>query len=285
MKINKINWKKVLRVFLWIQGLLLLGLMLGYVNHIEQLQRISDVSIEIDNQPSGVYFIDKQDVITMLNDRALYPLGKRVEDVDTRKIESLLDDYPYVYNAEVYVDVKGRFFIDVKQRKAMLRVINYKGEHFYMDSAGALMPVSDQYIARVPVASGNIIGSPLFTEVSPILADEDSVVRSRHQLMDSLYMIADYITKDAVLTALVQQIYVTPEHEFELIPNVGRQKILFGTVEDMEDKFNRLIVFYQKGIIRRGWDAYETINLKYKDQVICTKPESEEKINTNTSTN
>ncbi len=38
MKINKINWKKVLRVFLWIQGLLLLGLMLGYVNHIEQLQ-------------------------------------------------------------------------------------------------------------------------------------------------------------------------------------------------------------------------------------------------------
>lgn len=283
--LKKINWKNVLRVFLWIQALLLLGLMLGYVNHIEKQQRIVDVNIEIDNQPSGVYFIDKQDVITMLNDRALYPLGKRVEDVDTRKIEALLDDYPYVYNAEVYIDVKGRLFIEVKQRKAMLRVINYKGEHFYMDSVGALMPVTDQYIARVPVASGNIIGSPLFTEIHPIIADEDSATRSRHQLMDSLYMLTDYISKDAALTALVQQIYVTSEHEFELIPNVGRQKILFGTIEDMEDKLDRLIVFYQKGIIRRGWDVYETINLKYEDQVICTKPETEEKINTNISTN
>ncbi len=283
MKLNQINWKKVLRVFLWSQALLLLGVMLGYVNHAESLQKCTALDIQIDNEPSGVYFIDKQDVITMLNDRAMYPVGVPAQVVNTHAIEALFDDDPYVFNAEVFMNVKGKLNIEVKQRKAIMRVINFKGEKFYIDSVGALMPMSDQYVARVPVATGSIAGSLLFTKIKPFLNTEDSATASRHDLMDSLFVLADYIAKDEVLSALVEQVYVNADHEFELIPLIGGQKILFGGIEDMEDKFSRLLVFYQKGLVRRGWDAYATINLKYRDQIVCTQLETVASSNTNPS--
>jgi cell division protein FtsQ len=53
---------------------------------------------------------------------------------------------------------------------------------------------------------------------------------------------------------------------------VGDMKIIFGTTEDMKEKFSNLKVFYQEGLNSTGnWKLYQAINLKYKNQVVCTK--------------
>ena len=70
---------------------------------------------------------------------------------------------------------------------------------------------------------------------------------------------------------MIEQIYVNQYEEFTLIPKVGRQKIIFGKYEDVEDKFNRLELFYAEGMSREGWQKYKTINLKYRRQVVCEK--------------
>jgi cell division protein FtsQ len=32
-----------------------------------------------------------------------------------------------------------------------------------------------------------------------------------------------------------------------------------------------LMTFYKEGLNKVGWNAYLTINLKYKNQIVCTK--------------
>ncbi|RLD54531.1 MAG: cell division protein FtsQ, partial [Bacteroidetes bacterium] len=83
--------------------------------------------------------------------------------------------------------------------------------------------------------------------------------------------LAFYINDDEFLKAQIEQIYVTESKEFELIPKVGRQLILFGGIENMEKKFNNLIAFYKKGMKNNGWTKYKTINLKFENQVVCAK--------------
>jgi len=59
--------------------------------------------------------------------------------------------------------------------------------------------------------------------------------------------------------------------EIELISRVGNQPVLFGDINDMEEKFDKLLLFYKEGLSKTGWNQYKTINLTYKDQVVCTK--------------
>jgi cell division protein FtsQ len=86
-----------------------------------------------------------------------------------------------------------------------------------------------------------------------------------------LHKIATYVDKDAFWKAQIEQIFVTAESEFVLIPKVGEHTIVFGTGDDIEIKFEKLMLFYKEGLSRVGWDKYSTINLKYKNQIVCTK--------------
>ena len=51
----------------------------------------------------------------------------------------------------------------------------------------------------------------------------------------------------------------------------GSQVILFGNAEDAKEKLENLKTFYQKVMSQMDWHVYKSINLKYKNQVVCSK--------------
>ena len=87
----------------------------------------------------------------------------------------------------------------------------------------------------------------------------------------SLFRVAIYISNDPFFKAQIEQIYVDPDGEIELIPAVGSHVILFGRADDLDDKFSKLYAFYKYGLNKIGWNKYDIINIKYKNQVVCSK--------------
>jgi cell division protein FtsQ len=57
----------------------------------------------------------------------------------------------------------------------------------------------------------------------------------------------------------------------ELVPKIGKQLIIFGDAADAREKLENLATFYRKVMSQKDWDLYKTINLKYKNQVVCSK--------------
>jgi cell division protein FtsQ len=80
-----------------------------------------------------------------------------------------------------------------------------------------------------------------------------------------------YISEDKFLSSQIVQIYYNGSGDFELIPRVGAHQIIFGDIKDYQLKFMKLKVLYEEGLKYEGWNKYVMINLKYKNQVICTK--------------
>jgi len=74
-----------------------------------------------------------------------------------------------------------------------------------------------------------------------------------------------------LLKIQIEQIYVTKNREYEFVPKVGRHIIIFGGIENMNEKFKKLLVFYHQGINNAGWNTYKSINLKFENQVVCSK--------------
>lgn len=59
--------------------------------------------------------------------------------------------------------------------------------------------------------------------------------------------------------------------EVELTPRSGGYRILFGRLEEVERKFDKLLRFYRNGLSTLGWDTYRTIDIRYDNQVVCKK--------------
>ena len=59
--------------------------------------------------------------------------------------------------------------------------------------------------------------------------------------------------------------------EVELTPRSGRYTILFGRLEEVDRKFDKLLRFYRNGLPVLGWGTYRTIDIRYDNQVVCKK--------------
>ena len=92
-----------------------------------------------------------------------------------------------------------------------------------------------------------------------------------HQNLYRAFHIVQQVMADSFLTAQVSQLYINSDNEIELSPAFGHHVIIFGDTLQTAEKLEKLKAFYIQGIPRAGWDTYRIINLKYKDQIICTK--------------
>jgi cell division protein FtsQ len=134
------------------------------------------------------------------------------------------------------------------------------------------MPWSDTYTSPVLVVNGFIKENygTLYT-VNFDSYSLDSALRSP-LLMDDIWQITKRIAADTFLSAQLIQVYITPERILQLIPRVGNHVIVLGDISDIDEKINKLRIFYSDGISRSGnWNDYKTIDLQFKNQIVCTK--------------
>lgn len=59
--------------------------------------------------------------------------------------------------------------------------------------------------------------------------------------------------------------------EVELTPRSGRFTILFGRLEEVDRKLDKLMRFYRNGLSTLGWETYRSIDIRYRNQVVCKK--------------
>jgi cell division protein FtsQ len=267
----KTKLKKILIICTWV--ILVSGLIvaLGFVDKERADLKCKEPIVSVEKDPEN-NFIDREDIINLLRDRGDSISGQPMSSVNVSELENVLNSHVAISKAEVYMSVDGEVSIEVKQRKPVLRVFNYDNESYYIDEEGKLMPLSEKYTARVPIANGFIV-EPYASHYTHSIKEiaNDSVTRSKCML-DDLYELAMFISKDEFWKAQVEQIYVNKEGELEIIPLVGDHRIVLGGSDDIEGKFRKLRIFYEEGLNTTGWwNSYSVINLKFKDQVVCTK--------------
>lgn len=224
-------------------------------------QQLSFKNIEvIIDESNGMLFLTKDDVLLLLrDDQVNTDQSKPISEVNYGKLERIIENNPYVQNAELFVDANGNIRIQVRQRTPVLRVINNQGVGYYLDEQASKMPLSSKFTARVPVATGYISAGPENSN------KKDSVTQN------NLYVLAEFIRSDTFLTSLIEQVIITPQHEFELIPRIGTHTILLGDATDLSEKFSKLKIFYREGMKHAGWETYSQVNLKYRNEVYCRK--------------
>lgn len=234
-----------------IVGLFMLGyiFLASFIFTDKQSDKACDEILIVVKDSLNKHFVNEQDVLSVLKKVDLDPLNKPMNQINTESIEKELMNNQMIANVEAYKTPSGKIKLEIEQKMPVLRVIGAGGS-YYVDNRGSTMPVSARYVAHVPVASGNV---------------------EKELAVTDLYKFALFLQKNDFWNHQIGQIYVDSKNEVELIPMVGNHRIVLGTLDAYEEKLENLQLFYEQVIPKMGWERYKIINLKYKDQIVCTK--------------
>ena len=182
-----------------------------------------------------------------------------LKNIDVGRAERILEKNPFVKNADVYIDNTNTINVEIEQREPIVRVIDGEGRNYYLDEAANYMPLSEHHTARVLVLTGFIQPhEPNFMKLP------------RHRLKN-LFELTQIVRADEFFYHLIEQIHVSQNGDIIFIPKLGKQQILFGKYLNIEEKLQRLKIFYKEALPRTGWAKYEMIDIRFKDQIVCKK--------------
>ena len=195
------------------------------------------------------HFVSESDLIELLRKAKLDPRKQPMTLVNTEQMEMELRKNEMIQDVQVYKTPSGIIKLEVVQKMPILRILASNG-NYYVDNQGTVMPISRRYVAHVPIVSGYV---------------------EKNLAVSDLYKFALFLQGNEFWNDQIEQIYVHPDQDVELIPRVGNHRIMLGSLDRFEEKLDNLRLFYEQAIPKLGWERYSMINLKYKNQIVCTK--------------
>ena len=220
--------------------------------------------VEIDIADETTYgFLDAKEIKAILERKGIYPMGRRLDDISPRNIESILNHSPFVSTAQCHKTIDGHVVITVTQRSPLVRIKSERGDDYYLDENGGIMPNS-KYVSDLIIVTG---------EVSRTFA------RRYISILARVIMADDFWRNNIV------QINVQHDLGIEIVPRVGDHIVFLGYLplsakqseRDEEvtvfvrEKLKRLRNFYRYGLSVAGWNKYQRIDIQYDNQIICKK--------------
>jgi cell division protein FtsQ len=258
--------KKILLAMLWVTvGAGTTVLLVAAIKK-KDAAKCKDVEIKISGieNTDGPKFVDEADILNTIQQVSNgNPKGKAIGSFNLRKIETELEKSKWVKNAELFFDNNDILKVNLQEREPVARVFTTGNNSFYIDTALAMLPLSDKFSARLPVFTG-------FPSDNIVLSAADS------SLLNEVKIISLGIQKDSFRMAMIDQVDITSQRTFEMIPKMGNQLIVFGDATAAENKFNKLELFYKEVMAKSGWSKYSVINVQYKNQVVANRRGAED---------
>lgn len=252
-------FKKILAILFCIVVTAVLGAYFFFVSRLEAKEvpelKCSRIDVSIQDSLSK-NFISRSEIRQMVADSAL---GRRLTEINTFDIEKSLTQSGAISTAEAYTIYPDILNIVVTQREPVLRIKTDDCD-FYCDRNGFILPVAGARALDLPVVTGHLPyklqkGSTEGTEAAEWLA--------------GLLSFTERVRNNAYWSDEIEQIEVAEDSNMTLYLRKRPFRIVFGTANDMDEKFRKMAVYYKTNLPTEEGAKYKEVNIKYKNQIIC----------------
>lgn len=224
---------------------------------------VQSLNVVIKTATNQRQLITRKDVAAMFEKSIGYDVVKsRISELNIRELERLLSTDKRVKRAEVFLNKGNKLNVFILQREPIVRVMGDDGA-YYIDEDGDKIPLYGNRAIRIPVATGHIESY------------SKTMLRSKKPSgLKSIYELAQAISHDSFLQALVEQIDIDADGNVTIVPKLGRQKLEMGQATDINKQLDKLKKFYRNGIKNVGWKQHSAFRLDVNGQVIGRKIKS-----------
>lgn len=225
------------------------------IDYAEQ-QTLDDIVINIDKN-SPTKFVTKEGVIQKLGKTADKIKHTPIAELNIEKLEQQLSQDNSFENVECYITSDNKLQIDIVPMIPEIRVFSPDGKSYYINKDGKRIDTGNEFFMDVPVVTGNFDQKFPAKNILPV---------TRH------------IAADDYLKNLITMIEVKSATNILLYPCIKGQVINIGDTTELTKKFDNLTLFYRKVMNHKGWETYDTISVKFRNQIVATRRDKSKKI-------
>ena len=251
------NWKTILVRVLWsIAGAALIVLFVVAWKAKEE-KKCTSIQIELVGENTAALFMDEKEILQIIHEQGVKE-GLPIGDVNLNALERYLQTIRWVKNVELFLDNTQTLQVKIEQRIPIARIFTASGNSFYIDKEGLQLPLKQLTVLRLPV----------FTNFP---SDQEKLSKPDSVLLNDILHFTKAVASDSFFMAQTAQVNIATNGDFELVPSVGDHLVLIGSVENIEDKLNRLYTFYKKVWVQSGLNAYQVIDCRFDNQIVALK--------------
>ena len=211
------------------------------------------------NACSGIEVVvdgsNKADSVTrngVLAELAHYPrkiIGVPLESVNTYDVRQFLSRFSNFENVDCVITTDGKLKVSVIPMIPEIRVFSPMGS-YYINKDGKYIASNAEFYVDVPIVKG------VFTNKLPAMY---------------VLPVTRFIESDPVLSELVAMIEVIDEDNIILIPKIQGHVINSGDTTLLQEKKRALMTMYNKIMPYKGWNEYDTISVRFRNQIVATR--------------
>ena len=237
-----INWQNI-RLLLMISLVIFLYSFTSNRNSERKLKKSEVIFVGQNND-----FIKQETVNKLLIENKSDVRSIAKEDLNLNKLEKSINQHPMIEKSDVFVTVDGILKVKVKQKAPIARVFDGLSS-FYIDYEGNIMPLSDINTARVPLILGEV---------------NDKNKKKLAQILKIIY-------DDEFLKKNIIGIKILTSDDLMMTNRNFDYQIEFGKMVNEKKKFKNYKAFFQKAVLDSSLYKYKKINLRFTQQVVCSK--------------
>ena len=240
------RFKRLLKYLLFLVLTVGLVFLYSFSSGRNQQKKVPEIIVEFEEGDNSFLTHSMVNKLLIQNKETVVNQAKSVINLyDLEK--QVLKDF-YVEKAAVFLTIDGTLKSIIKQRSPVARIVS-KNDSYYIDKTGIQVPLSDNYSARVLLISG---------------------IKNKEDIQEILPLVS-FILADNFLQKEIVGIDKSDVDEYQFSVRSGNYKIDFGKLSEMDIKFKKLKAFYNKTFEDKTIQNYKAINVKYHNQVVCTK--------------
>tara|TARA_B100000287_G_scaffold67564_1_gene59150 strand:- start:2483 stop:3214 length:732 start_codon:yes stop_codon:yes gene_type:complete len=199
-------------------------------------------------------FLDKSFVTRFLSKEIL----SDSQNLNLNDLEKKFSLISHIKDITIHKDLLGNLNIGIQQYDPIARIVSGKLSDNYINSKGHFFPISSRYSKRV-----------LLVHMNDEVLIDNKLITSNYG--NNLLKMINIINEDEFFSKIISEIEIDSDKNIIIHPQFSKQKIIFGYPDNFEDKFEKIILFYKKIVPAKGWNTYRTVNVKFKNQIICDK--------------
>jgi cell division protein FtsQ len=251
------HWQTILVRVLWsIAGAALIVLFVVAWKAKEE-KKYNSIQIELVGENTAALFIDEKEILQIIHEQGVKE-GQAIGELNLNTLEKYLETIRWVKQVELFLDNTQSLQVRIEQRIPIARIFTASGNSFYIDKEGLQLPLKQLTVLRLPV----------FTNFP---TDQEKLSKPDSLLLNDILHFTKAVQNDSFFMAQTAQVNIATNGDFELVPSVGDHLVLIGSVENIEDKLNRLYTFYKKVWVQSGLNAYQVIDCRFDNQIVALK--------------
>ena len=191
--------------------------------------------------------------------------NRNIGTVDMLAIQKVMDNNSWIESSASHIDLDGTLNVSFKEYEPWFRVYGKNGRSVYVTRNCVVVPTCPIYTPYVLVASGNfdLQSDSIAYQLNDTLECDVNLLNAVHW--------CEAIEGNDFVSQCVGQLYCNNRNLFELTVKGFDGRVIVGDTCDATDKLRRLECFMKQRIESPETKTLKSINLSYKNQIVCTK--------------